>query len=467
MIINGKIKIGEELGRGSFATVYKSTIVGNYPPLQIGDVVAVKSISTNKFSTPEEREKLENENNLMKKLSHTNIVKLYGVERTSSTYFLVMEYCETGDLHFFLKKFGLGISPEMLYNFIQQIGNGLQYLKSQEIIHRDLKPQNIMIKGQWPDITLKLADFGFARFLHDNDMAETICGSPIYMAPEIQFNSPYTSAVDMWSLGVIIYEMIVSQPPFPNCKSPFELTNEIKKLGSRPIEVPKSISCPDLLRDLVSKLLTVDPTRRMTLKEFVEHQYFKSPPKSSLENTSGRKKKFSFSNIITLDKNEGPDKILSLVKESADSIEALFTDCQDIGDSVLFDLLTTMCEFLVDILYECRAIGSCQYEDQIIQQIEGYKDEADELSQTEMEPPSISALKFLFDKGMEYAMTGVKAEQDGNMSFAKFKYQKSLYILCPLVFLIGRDEEISKVRILYDQLMFRLSIPSPEENLTI
>ena len=87
MIINGKIKIGEELGRGSFATVYKATIVGDYPPLKIGDVVAVKSISTIKFSTKQEREKLENEITLMQTMQHENIVKLYGVERTKKTYF--------------------------------------------------------------------------------------------------------------------------------------------------------------------------------------------------------------------------------------------------------------------------------------------------------------------------------------------------------------------------------------------
>lgn len=467
MIINGKIRIGEELGRGSFATVYKSTIVGNYPPLQIGDVVAVKSISTNKFSTPEERQKLENEISLMQKLSHNNIVRLYGVERTQSTYFLIMEYCETGDLHCFLKRFGLGISPEMIYNFAKQIGQGLEYLKSKEIIHRDLKPQNIMIKGEWPDITLKIADFGFARFLHDNDMAETICGSPIYMAPEIQFNSPYTAAVDMWSIGVILYEMIVLQPPFPNCKSPFQLTEEIRKLGSKPIQIPKNIECNENLRELVFRLLTVGPANRMTLNEYLEHPYFKNPPKSTLTSTSGRKKKFSFTHIIPLDKDEKPDKILSIVKESAVAIEDLFTDCQDIGDAVLFDLLTTMCEFLIDILFECRAIGSCSNEDPIISQIDGYKEEADGLAESEMEPPSISALKFLFDKGMENAMTGVKSEQDGNMSFAKFKYQKALCILTPLVFLIDRDEEIAKVRVLYDQLMFRLSVPSGEETISV
>lgn len=467
MIINGTFRISEELGRGSFATVYKATIIAKYPPLNIGDVVAIKSISTNKFSTPQEREKLENEISLMRTMDHENIVKLYGVERTRSTYFLIMEYCETGDLHYYLKKFPNGLSEDVIYNFTSQITKGMKYLISKEIIHRDLKPQNIMIRGTWPNITLKIADFGFARFLHQNDLAETICGSPIYMAPEIQFNAPYSQAVDMWSLGVILYEMATTEPPFPNCKTTYELTVAIKKQGAKPIKIPSYIKVSDEYKDIVTKLLTINPAERMTLQELLDHPYFREVPKSTVqEETSTRKKSFSFANIITIRRGETPDKVLSLVKDVCDTIEQLFTDCQDVGDAVLFDLLTTMCEFVYDMLMECKSQGSCEMEDDIIEILQEYRNEACDLEHTNMDEPTTTSLKFLFDKGMEFTKAGIKAEQEGDMSYAQFKYKKAMLILCPLVFLIGRDKEVAPVRSLYDQLMARLNVPAVEDSIT-
>ena len=469
MIINGKIKIGEELGRGSFATVFKATIVGDYPPLKTGDVVAVKSISTIKFSTKQEREKLENEITLMQKMQHENIVKLYGVERTKKTYFLIMEFCESGDLHQYIRKFKDGLSEDMIFNFSSQIGKGLEYLQSKEIVHRDLKPQNIMMRGRWPDLTLKIADFGFARFLHQNDLAETICGSPIYMAPEIQFNAPYTAAVDMWSLGVILYELATTKPPFPNCKTTYELTNEIKQLGSRPIQIPSYIKVSKDYKDLVSKLLVVDPHQRMNLSQYLEHQFFKNQPNTDVDivddKSDKRKQKFSFLSCITLSNSESPDKVLQLVKEVADTIEGMFTDCQDRGEAVLFDLLKTMCEFLFDILNECKTQGSCELEDDILELIEGYKNEAVKMSETKMEEPQLTAIQFLFEKAKEFVKSGIDAEKEDDLSYAHYQFRKAANVLCPLIFLKGRNEETTQIRKLYDQLIVRCTQPVPEDSL--
>lgn len=468
MIIGGKIKIVDEIGRGSFAIVYKGSVVGEYPMLKSGDSVAVKSIQTSKFSTLQEKQKLENEINLMKTMSHENIVKLYAVERTSKFYYLVMEYCETGDLHQFLELHREGVDVNIIRDFAFQIGKGLQYLNSKEIIHRDLKPQNIMIRGEFPNATLKIADFGFARFLHQNDLAETICGSPIYMAPEIQFNAAYTAEVDMWSVGVIIYEMTVGRTPFSNCKTSYELTNELRKLSDNSIKIPRGVKCPPELSDLVEKLLTIDPTKRITLNEYMNHPFFKvdeSKEKNQVEINS-RKHRFSFSRILKIRNAESFDKVLVIARSVADSIEALFTDCQDVGDAVLFDLLTTMCEFLSDVLNEWRQnVQGAQspLEASITQLIEGYKEEASELEKTEMEEPKTTALQFLFGKGMECALSGVKAEQDGDKTFAKFKYSKAMDILCPLVFLVDRDDDVSTIRSLYDQLMIRNATPESSE----
>ena len=124
-IVAGKFKIEKEIGRGSYATVYSAILIQPYPPLKIGDYVAIKSISTSRISSAKEKEKLENEISLMKTLNHKNIVRLYGVERLRSYYFLIMEYCNDGDLIHFLHSYGdkkcTGLPEDLIINFIYQL----------------------------------------------------------------------------------------------------------------------------------------------------------------------------------------------------------------------------------------------------------------------------------------------------------------------------------------------------------
>ena len=137
-IVAGKFKIEQEIGRGAYATVYSATLVQPYPPLDAGASVAIKSISTSRISSSTEKEKLENEISLMMSLDHPNIVKLYGVERLHSYYFLVMEFCNEGDLIHYIHNFGSSISEETVSDFAAQIGQGLKYLHKNQIIHSDL-----------------------------------------------------------------------------------------------------------------------------------------------------------------------------------------------------------------------------------------------------------------------------------------------------------------------------------------
>ncbi|CAN0390520.1 unnamed protein product, partial [Discosporangium mesarthrocarpum] len=91
---------------------------------------------------------------------------------------------------------------------------GLLFLWSKSLVHRDLKPQNLLLSSPSVTATLKIADFGFARHLEQASMAETICGSPLYMAPEILRGQKYDAKADLWSVGTILYEMLAGAPPF-------------------------------------------------------------------------------------------------------------------------------------------------------------------------------------------------------------------------------------------------------------
>ena len=193
------------IGKGSFSVVYlgKNKITNKE--------VAIKKISIS-FDDNVAVEHIDSEIKIMRKTNHPNIVKLYDhlYDRDGNIY-LIMEYCEKGNLSNLLN--GKPLKEKYAQKFMRQIVNALEYLFINKIIHRDIKPQNIMVTN---DNVLKLSDFGFAKFFKDDidDMSKTICGSPIYMAPEIIMCKTYSNKIDLWSIGVILYEMIIGKPPY-------------------------------------------------------------------------------------------------------------------------------------------------------------------------------------------------------------------------------------------------------------
>ncbi|KAK2502304.1 hypothetical protein MC885_018891, partial [Smutsia gigantea] len=160
-------------------------------------------------------------------LQHENIVALYDVQELPNSVFLVMEYCNGGDLADYLQAKGT-LSEDTIRVFLHQIAAAMRTLHSKGIIHRDLKPQNILLsytsrrKSSVSGIRIKIADFGFARYLHSNMMAATLCGSPMYMmdivmsarAPEVIMSQHYDAKADLWSIGTVIYQCLVGKPPF-------------------------------------------------------------------------------------------------------------------------------------------------------------------------------------------------------------------------------------------------------------
>eukprot|EP01029_Cantina_marsupialis_P022767 TRINITY_DN557_c0_g2_i1.p1 TRINITY_DN557_c0_g2~~TRINITY_DN557_c0_g2_i1.p1 ORF type:complete len:473 (-),score=55.68 TRINITY_DN557_c0_g2_i1:149-1567(-) len=253
------------IGSGSFAKVYKARDTSNE------STVAIKAIRRGKL-TPKLEENLSSEIGIMKESSHPNILKMLDLLVTQNHFYLIVEYCAGGDLHDLIKKKSR-LDEEVAQHFLRQLASGLHFLCSQHIIHRDLKPQNLLLTSCDEDvfkIDLKIADFGFARNLVDDlDLADTLCGSPLYMSPEVLSGKKYDNKADLWSVGVILYEMLVGQPPFTGT-NPYDLLNNIKR---NELVFPDSISMSDSLKDLLRGLLVVNPTQRFTFQEFFASKF--------------------------------------------------------------------------------------------------------------------------------------------------------------------------------------------------
>ena len=242
--------------------------------------VAIKRIKvedTNKLKPYVKRE-IE----LHSKLSHNNIVKMYDViiDEFNSCVYLILEYCKLGDLSKFQNK--RPINEIYVQHFVYQLKDALFYLKEREIIHRDLKPQNLLITEGY---TLKLSDFGLAKELKKEqseiDLKQTYCGSPMYMSPELIQHKKYNSNTDLWSIGVIIYEMITGDPPF-KVNNYQELIKEMKKNIKLPSKYRIYISkeCNKLLESL----LNVDSKFRINWNNFFDHEWLKSNKLIDFEN---------------------------------------------------------------------------------------------------------------------------------------------------------------------------------------
>ncbi|XP_031670031.1 serine/threonine-protein kinase ULK3 isoform X7 [Oncorhynchus kisutch] len=212
----------ERLGSGTYATVYKAYRKGDNREVVAVKVVGKKTL--NKVSM----ENLLTEIEILKTVRHPHIVQLKDFQWDSENIYLILEWCSGGDLSRFIHSRRL--LPERVARlFLQQIACALQFLHNHNISHLDLKPQNILLNGS----VLKLADFGFASYMSPWDEQSALRGSPLYMAPEMVCRRQYDSRVDLWSVGVILYETLFGRAPFAS-RSYAELEEKIR--SDKPIE---------------------------------------------------------------------------------------------------------------------------------------------------------------------------------------------------------------------------------------
>ncbi|XP_063404988.1 hormonally up-regulated neu tumor-associated kinase-like [Mytilus trossulus] len=276
----GNYLLGKSIGEGSFAKVKEAMHI------LTGEKVAVKIIDKRKAKEDSYvRKNLRREGKILQMVRHPNVVQLLEIMETENSYYLVMEYCKGGDLMDYIcqrKK----LEEREAKRFIRQVISALDYLHRMGILHRDLKVENLLLDE---NRDIKIIDFGLSNKIKvvttkDGVRAQehlvTQCGSPAYAAPELLGRKKYGPQVDVWSIGVNMFAMLTGNLPFT--VQPFNIkVLHNKMIAGQMNPVPDTISRD--CRDLIRKLLTPDPDKRITLTEAMKHPWIAEGKTKPLE----------------------------------------------------------------------------------------------------------------------------------------------------------------------------------------
>ena len=252
----------EDIGQGNFGKV-KLAI---YKPTN--EEFAIKIINK-KMIKLKMKNVIFKENEIITKFNHINVIFVYNIIDTPDNYYIVMEYCKRGELFDYIVKHQK-IKEDKASIFFYQIINGVEHIHSKGIAHRDLKPENILLTEQK---IIKIIDFGLSHEFNGDDFLKTKCGSPSYASPEIISHPFYDGfKTDIWCCGIILYAMLCGYLPFDGEDG--ENNNNIlfKNIVECKIEFPEYVS--QLGKDLICKLLTVDPEKRITIPEIKNHPFY-------------------------------------------------------------------------------------------------------------------------------------------------------------------------------------------------
>jgi aurora kinase len=261
----------KELGSGAFGRVYlvehKKTNVK----------YAVKALDKRNKSNLDQKAYFQREIEVMYKLNHSNIVKLYGHFEDNIYCYFLMEYIPKGNLYGLMPKDKKKrINTKVIASIIKDIISGLYYLHNMNppIIHRDIKPENILL-GE--GLIAKITDFGWSNYIIGGIKRTTMCGTPIYLAPEIIKEEGHNEKVDIWCVGVLLFELVTGSLPFKGS----DLDSLKKNILSLNISWPKDINLD--AKNLIMKILKLDPDSRISFEDMLQHPFFTKHLKNPLQ----------------------------------------------------------------------------------------------------------------------------------------------------------------------------------------
>ncbi|XP_023376632.1 calcium/calmodulin-dependent protein kinase type II subunit delta [Pteropus vampyrus] len=254
----------EELGKGAFSVVRRCM------KIPTGQEYAAKIINTKKLSA-RDHQKLEREARICRLLKHPNIVRLHDSISEEGFHYLVFDLVTGGELFedIVAREY---YSEADASHCIQQILESVNHCHLNGIVHRDLKPENLLLASKSKGAAVKLADFGLAIEVQGDQQAWFgFAGTPGYLSPEVLRKDPYGKPVDMWACGVILYILLVGYPPFWD-EDQHRLYQQIKA-GAYDFPSPEWDTVTPEAKDLINKMLTINPAKRITASEALKHPW--------------------------------------------------------------------------------------------------------------------------------------------------------------------------------------------------
>ena len=287
--------IKQKLGKGKFGLVKLGI------NKETKQKVAVKIMNKNNMDSSD-LELVRTEIEILKICQHPYIIKLYDVFENIDYIYIIMEYCQGGDLFSFIRKRNYMLSEDKTVVIMYKLCKAVYYVHSYGIAHRDIKPENVLLTAESEDADVRLLDFGLSKIVGPNQKCTEPYGTLTYCAPEIILDKPYLKTVDSWSLGVMTYLMLSGSLPFAG-KDEHEIAKNVvySKVDFEKKPIWKEISKE--AKDFISKLLEKNLKKRIEMKEALEHPWFKKfgLQNEINENTETVNKNFKKANSIQND----------------------------------------------------------------------------------------------------------------------------------------------------------------------
>ena len=256
-------QVGDLLGRGGFASVYKARCINN------GVDVAIKMVDKQQMIRAKMDERVRQEVGIHARLNHPSIVKLISYFEDNTYVYLVLELCHNGELARYIRNTKLAFSEQEARVIFEQVVSGVKYLHSHAIMHRDLTLANLMITS---DMKVKIGDFGLATKIQSpSERHVTMCGTPNFISPEVATRSSHGLEADVWGLGCLLYTLLVGKPPFDTAGVRSTLTRVV--MGD--YTLPDNLVLSPEVKDLIHQMLLKSPEQRIKLNSIVDHPWMR------------------------------------------------------------------------------------------------------------------------------------------------------------------------------------------------
>ena len=403
--IRDTYRIGGKLGDGAFGSVRKIT------HRVTGEVRAVKTIHKKSLRTPEEQATFFNEVAVLRALDHPNILKLYEFYQDDKNYYLITEFCAGGELYDRIINAG-SFSEALAASIMKQILSCVMFCHQKSVVHRDLKPENFLFESAAPNAAIKVIDFGTAQFFTAGQTLTAKFGTPYYIAPEV-LRKHYNEKCDIWSAGVNLYILLCGFPPFGGNTD----DQILKKVSAGRFTFPSPEWDPisPQAKDLITQMLTLDPDRRISAREALNHSWFLQASTEQLNHSSASA---IFKNLQTFKTEQTLQKATLTFIASQLSTNAEKADMLSIFQSLDKDNSGTLSK--AELMQGFEQLFGSEIEDveaevtRIMQQVDS--DRSGEIDYTEFAIATMNRQKMLSREHVEAAFRAFDLDGNGTIS---------------------------------------------------